>query len=174
MCVCGSIKVGDMLMEHIKQIGDIQGRLPFPPRLLQCERHEGSGAVPDGQVHAPPGPGSHYRETPAPHERSVPRRSPCSTLVLPSVDLAIDSSIRAVVSRAACTGRCARFRTSSATTAKPSLLHRRGPLPLPHSTPECWSETRFRRSPSRTFDFSVRLEGVRQRPGRPSRARQLA
>src|SRR5579871_132506 len=42
-----------------------------------------------------------------------------STLVLPSSDLAIDSSISAEVSFAAWAQRCARLRTSSATTANP-------------------------------------------------------
>src|SRR5579871_1195117 len=42
-----------------------------------------------------------------------------SSLLLPSFDFAIDSSIRPAVSLAACAQRCARLRTSSATTANP-------------------------------------------------------
>src|SRR5882672_9503110 len=43
----------------------------------------------------------------------------CSTLPAPSLERAIDSSISPAVSRAAWAERCARLRTSSATTAKP-------------------------------------------------------
>src|ERR1039457_2378995 len=42
-----------------------------------------------------------------------------SNLPMPSWDLAMDSSISDAVSLAACAQRCARLRTSSATTAKP-------------------------------------------------------
>ncbi len=43
----------------------------------------------------------------------------CSTVPFPSCDRVIDSSISPAVSFAACADRCARLRTSSATTAKP-------------------------------------------------------